>query len=194
MAEIDQKILGGEAVVEYIPLGEYLFRYNRGGFWVGRLGYKYFGNSIPSTRYTRWLLDDYSHTRTLYHALHTSGIASRFVVQDLALPYDKADAFVEWADRALGIWPLWLDPLRGGCRLPTVHPVTVADLEERKWDKTMPSSPPISQPMFNVGVWGWVPPNRDTFVAKNRALEAKVAKLGGRKWLYALRAHILHRR
>jgi len=32
---------------------------------------------------------------------------------------------------------------------------------------------------------GWVPPDRDTFVAKNRALEAQVAELGGRKWLYA---------
>ncbi|KAJ5291798.1 hypothetical protein N7478_001049 [Penicillium angulare] len=76
-------------VVEYIPLNEYLFRYDRAGFWVGRQGFTYF-KVVPFTKFFRWLLDDYSHTRTLYHALHAlhaSGVSSEFVVQDVALPY-----------------------------------------------------------------------------------------------------------
>ncbi|TQS32411.1 hypothetical protein Golomagni_07269, partial [Golovinomyces magnicellulatus] len=71
-------------VEEYIPLAEYLFRYDRGGFWVGEQGYTYF-KCIPFNRFFRWLLDDFSHTRTLYHALHSSGIASQFVIQDITV-------------------------------------------------------------------------------------------------------------
>lgn len=92
-------------VTEYIPLGESLFRYDRAAFWVGRQGYTYF-MIVPFNRFFRWLLDDYSHTRTLYHALHASRISDQFVVQALALPYDTAEAFVDWVDSKLGICPL----------------------------------------------------------------------------------------
>ncbi|PQE10037.1 FAD binding domain-containing protein [Rutstroemia sp. NJR-2017a BVV2] len=166
-------------VTEYIPLPEYLFRYDRAGFWVGRQGYTYFG-IIPFTRFFRWLLDDYSHTRTLYHALHASGIAARFVVQDLAVPYAGAEEFVGWVERELGVWPLWLCPLRGS-RLPSFHPVTLGAEDENEKE----ASTGMSQPMLNIGVWGWGPRSHEEFVAKNRALEAHLAELGGRKWLYA---------
>jgi len=43
----------------------------------------------------------------------------------------------------------------------------------------------MSQPMLNIGVWGWGPQGYEAFVAKNRALENKLMELGGRKWLYA---------
>ena len=176
-------------VVEYIPLGEYLFRYDRAGFWVGRQGYTYF-KLIPFTKFFRWLLDDYSHTRTLYHALHAGGIASQFVVQDLALPYDTAEDFINWVDKELGIWPLWLCPLRG-CPLPTFHPVTslASSCKDKDGDRDTPKpngqESQQSQPMLNIGVWGWGPRDYGRFVAQNRALEEKLAKLGGRKWLYA---------
>ncbi|KAK4182095.1 ergosterol biosynthesis ERG4/ERG24 family-domain-containing protein [Podospora australis] len=175
---------GGE-VVEYIPLGEYLFRYDRAGFWVGRQGYTYF-KVIPFCRFFRWLLDDYSHTRTLYHALHASGIAEKFVVQDLTLPYATAEKFVDWVDEEFGIWPLWLCPLRGR-GLPTFHPVTEGPpgFEKAKEERKEEDGKKMSQPMLNIGVWGWGPQDYETFVRKNRGLEAKLAELGGRKWLYA---------
>ncbi|KAI7762614.1 hypothetical protein LZL87_008960 [Fusarium oxysporum] len=81
-------------ITEYIPLSEYLFRYDRAAFWVGRQGYTYF-KIVPFNRFFRWLLDDYSHTRTLYYVLHASRISDQFVVQYLALPYDTAEAFVD---------------------------------------------------------------------------------------------------
>lgn len=188
--------LTDSAVVEYIPLGEYLFRYDRAGFWVGRQGYTYF-KLIPFTKFFRWLLDDYSHTRTLYHALHAGGIASQFVVQDLALPYDTAEPFINWVDQELGIWPLWLCPLRGKCQLPTFHPVTSSGSEAsssfKDKDAAQETANPNgwkteiqrSQPMLNIGVWGWGPRDYGKFVTKNRALEKKLAELRGRKWLYA---------
>ncbi|PNP76113.1 hypothetical protein FNYG_10671 [Fusarium nygamai] len=162
-------------VIEYIPLGEYLFRYDRAAFWVGRQGYTYF-KIVPFNRFFRWLLDDYSHTRTLYHALHASRISDQFVVQDLALPYGTAEAFINWVDSELGIWPLWLCPLRG-CRTPTFHPVT-------KGSSDTGTEISMSEPMLNIGVWGWGPSDRERFNAKNKALEKKLMELGGRKWLY----------
>ncbi|PQE10587.1 FAD binding domain-containing protein [Rutstroemia sp. NJR-2017a BVV2] len=59
-----QNLSPSSTLVEYIPLREYLFRYDRAAFWVGRQGYSYF-KLIPFTKFFRWLLDDYSHTRTL---------------------------------------------------------------------------------------------------------------------------------
>ncbi|KAF9766633.1 hypothetical protein IL306_000934 [Fusarium sp. DS 682] len=163
-------------ITEYIPLGEYLFRYDRAAFWVGRQGYTYF-KIVPFNRFFRWLLDDYSHTRTLYHALHASRISEQFVVQDLALPYDTAGMFIDWVDSELDIWPLWLCPLKGS-RMPTFHPVT-------KSTEPAAAKGGISQSMLNIGVWGWGPSDPEEFKAENEALEKRLAELGGRKWLYA---------
>lgn len=54
-------------VTEYIPIAEYLFRYDRGAFWVGRSTFEYF--RFPFNRFTRWWLDGFVYTRTPYKAL-----------------------------------------------------------------------------------------------------------------------------
>ncbi|UNI21210.1 hypothetical protein JDV02_007220 [Purpureocillium takamizusanense] len=164
--------------VDYIPLAEYLFRYDRAAFWVGRQGYTYF-KYIPFNSFFRWLLDDFSHARTLYHALHSGGISSRFMVQDVALPYDAAKEFIQFVTKDMDIRPLWLCPLRHA-RTPTFHPVTCAgdDLKKKGLEG-------VSGPMLNIGVWGWGPRRWNDFVSMNRVLESKLHTLGGRKWLYA---------
>jgi hypothetical protein len=161
---------------DYIPLAEYLFRYDRGGFWVGKSAFDYF-KLVPFNRWTRWFLDDFLHTRMLYRALHGSGESARMVVQDLAMPFATAERFVDYTAKEFNIWPLWLCPLkrRGP---PTFHPFT-----------TLPSSSPSSaidsSMMLNIGLWGWGPSQPQDFISANRALEAKVRELGGMKWLYA---------
>lgn len=184
-----------DVVEEYIPLAEYLFRYDRAGFWVGRAGWRYFGGVVPFNRVTRWFLDDFMHTRMLYRALHGSGESARFIVQDVAVPFTAAAAeqLVDHTDGELGIWPLWLCPLRRRAP-PTFHPHTTttttttaptttpdgADEQAKKGGEQQED-----ELMLNVGVWGWGPAGHDDFVAANRALEARVASLGGMKWLYA---------
>ncbi|KFH44149.1 Delta(24)-sterol reductase-like protein [Hapsidospora chrysogenum ATCC 11550] len=158
---------------DYIPLAEYLFRYDRGGFWVGASAFKYF-KFVPFTRFFRWFLDDFLHTRMLYRALHGSGESARFVCQDLAMPYSSAEPFVEYTTANFGIWPLWLCPLKQAPP-PTFHPHT------GEVDATTGKPSEI----LNIGVWGWGPVDTDEFVAKNRALEEKLSELGGTKWLYA---------
>ncbi|CAJ2505300.1 Uu.00g126940.m01.CDS01 [Anthostomella pinea] len=159
------------SLTEYIPLAEYLFRYDRGGFWVGQAAFDYF-RPVPFTRFFRWFLDDFLHTRMLYRALHGSGESARFFVQDLGIPYDTAEAFVDYTTDTLDIWPLWLCPLKTPAG-PSFHPHLRAQ-------KGAPAGE-----MLNIGVWGWGPKDREEFVRVNRALEAKVDELGGMKWLYA---------
>ena len=108
-----------ESVTEYIPVDEYLFRYDRGGFWVGFSAFQYF--CTPFNSFTRWYLDKYLRTRMLFTALHASRHAKPYVVQDLALPMDAAANFVEFTEDLLGIYPLWLCPLRESAS-PTFHP------------------------------------------------------------------------
>ncbi|VUC27505.1 unnamed protein product [Clonostachys rosea] len=158
--------------VDYIPLGEYLFRYDRAGFWVGQQAFVYFW-MVPFTRFFRWFLDDFLHTRMLYRALHASGESGRFVVQDLALPYDTAEDFIDYTTEHFDIWPLWLCPLKQHAP-PTFHPFT------GETDKD--GSP---KDILNIGLWGWGPKDPKAFVAKNRELEDKLVKLNGKKWFYA---------
>ncbi|KAI1337027.1 FAD binding domain-containing protein [Xylariaceae sp. FL0016] len=171
---------GRGSVTEYIPLAEYLFRYDRGGFWVGQAAFDYF-RPVPFTRFFRWFLDDFLHTRMLYRALHGSGESARFFVQDLGIPYEGAEAFVDYTSERLGIWPLWLCPLKTPAG-PSFHPHlrrAGAGGSGAAQDK------PGDGEMLNVGVWGWGPKDRGEFVRVNRDLEAKVNELGGMKWLYA---------
>jgi FAD/FMN-containing dehydrogenase len=170
-----RQLAPGSEAEDYVPLAEFLFRYDRGGFWVGEMGYDYFRH-IPFNGFMRWLLDDFSHTRTLYHALHATGVSRQLVVQDVTVPWDKATELIDHIDDELGIWPLWLCPL-AQARLPTFHPVTSSAPPE--------SNPSTSDEMLSIGIWGWGPKQLDQFVAKNRHLEEKLEELGGRKWLYA---------
>lgn len=186
-------------VEDYIPLAEYLFRYDRAGFWVAAAGWRYF-RVVPFNRLTRWFLDDFIHTRMLYRALHGSGESARFIVQDVAMPFATTEKLVDYTAEELDIWPLWLCPLKRRAP-PTFHPFTT----------TPPPPPPpphnnnsnnkktegiIGQEgeekekeedpmMLNVGVWGWGPSDPSTFASANRALEHKIRELGGMKWLYA---------
>jgi len=159
---------------EALPLAEYLFRYDRGGFWVGASAFEYF--HIPNTAFTRWWLDDFLHTRMMYTALHASGQSKRYVIQDLAVPYDTVEQFVDYTDKAFNIYPLWLCPLRASSSLPTIHPHSY---------KTAADGSKVAKPMLNVGLWGYGPAPHESLVELNRDLELKLRELGGMKWLYA---------
>ena len=164
---------GATVVTEAIPIVDYLFRYDRGGFWVGAYAFKYF--LTPFNRITRWLLDSYMRTRVMYHALHESGLAQQYIIQDLALPGSNAQEFIEYIDQAFGIYPLWLCPLSKNNKV-TMYPRSSAAIGEGGVTKEI---------LLNVGVWGPGPKAGDQFVDANLQLERKVRNLHGIKWLYA---------
>lgn len=158
---------------ELIPLVDYLFRYDRGGFWVGTYAFQYF--ITPFNRITRWVLNKYMHTRVMYHALHQSGHSKRYIIQDVAVPYSAADEFTQYLDKSFGHYPLWLCPLH---QLGQSSKSPYGLLAERG-DSDAPDM------LLNFGVWGPGPSGRREFIAANRHLEYKVRELGGKKWLYA---------
>jgi delta24-sterol reductase len=155
----------GAAVTETVPLVDYLFRYDRGAFWTGKYAFERVGMAF--NKLTRRLLDPLMHTRKMYEALQASGASQEFMIQDLALPEDRVVEFMEYVDRELGIYPLWLCPL-----MPDA-------------DSPLLSSALPARAIVNVGVWGYVGRDYDQVVKTNRELERELAALGGRKWLYA---------
>jgi len=157
---------------EAIPIVDYLFRYDRGGFWVARYAYRYF--LTPFNRITRFLLDYFMHTRVMYHALHQSGLTNMYIIQDVAIPYPKAEEFMEYLDTTFKQYPIWLCPLKQSGKNASTHA-----LQTSKTTQVHPET------MLNFGVWGPGPTSRPEFVKWNRDFEHKVQELGGQKWLYA---------
>ena len=160
-------------ITETIPLRDYLFRYDRGGFWVGSFAFKYF--RCPFNRVTRWFLDDFLHVRVMYHALHQSGLSSRYFVQDVGIPYELASDFAGFLDHTFGYYPVWLCPLSQRQQLGQS---TFSDFEVNGQSTE-------TRRLLNFGIWGRGPTNWEQFVEANRTLEHKVQELNGKKWLYA---------
>jgi Delta24-sterol reductase len=153
---------------EYIPIRDYLFRYDRGAFWMARHAYSLF--HIPFNQTTRWLLDGEMHTRKLYSWLHSTEMSQRFIIQDICMPRSSAEKMLSYIDTNLGIYPLWLLPLK-----PSGEKLDKFGLSF--------SGEPL---LINVGVWGKAHSKGfDEFASINRDIEREVYRLNGRKTLYA---------
>lgn len=152
-------------VIESVPLTDYLFRYDRGGFWVGKHAFDMFG--VAFTPFKRWLLDPMLHTRKLYQALQESGASQTHVVQDMAVPQAKAVEFMNYVDESIGTYPLWICPM--------------------KPDKDSPlqANSIASSLVINIGIWGTEIKPYERFIEVSRALEKKLRSLKGKKWFYA---------
>jgi FAD/FMN-containing dehydrogenase len=159
-------------LTDTIPLQDYLFRYDRGAFWMG----KYYPLFQPwewmNNRWARWFWDDFLHTRVLFQSMHISNRSQKFVIQDLGLPVETAEEFLEFVDEEFGIYPLWLCPLKIG--------------QEVNFQRIGGGNGKVEEGMkLNIGVWGPGAEHFRTFVQDNRRLEKRLGELGGRKWLYA---------
>lgn len=100
-------------LTDTIPLQDYLFRYDRGAFWMGKY-YPLFPFSFLNNTFSRWFWDSFLHTRVLFQSMHISNRSQKFIIQDLGLPMHKAEEFLDFVDEELGIYPLWLCPLTIG--------------------------------------------------------------------------------
>ncbi len=159
-----QKIASNEQkYIESVPLIDYLFRYDRGGFWMGRLGFKFL--KVPFNRFTRFIFNVFMSTRVLYQSLHAANLSQKFIIQDICLPVGDTVPFLEFCDQKLGIYPLWVCPLRQ--------------------DEDVKLSPNYinTSMVMNVGVWGEL--NNKNILDMNHEIERAVSNFGGRKILYA---------
>jgi delta24-sterol reductase len=152
-------------ITETVPLKDYLFRYNRGAFWVGKYAFARFG--IPFNALTRFILNPILNTRKMYQALQDSGASQEHLIQDLTLPLHTTMEFIEYINDLTGIYPLWLCPVKPELR----SPLLCNGLDT-----------PLA---INIGVWGPQIPDYAVFKKMNRDIEVKLADLGGKKWMYA---------
>ncbi|CZR56798.1 related to 24-dehydrocholesterol reductase precursor [Phialocephala subalpina] len=174
-------------MTELIKITDYLFRYDRGSFWMGCYGLDTL--PLPFNRFTRWILDPMFRTRIMYKLMHHSGQSQKFIIQDAAIPVEKSEEFLEFADENLKLYPLWLCPVKGESKAP-LHTMK-GYISPPSNDQETPTIAPTA--LINVGLWG-VPDlgervyndkNIDEFIKTNRGIERKVQELGGLKWLYA---------
>jgi FAD/FMN-containing dehydrogenase len=160
---------------DLLTVHDYLWRWDTDWFWCSGA----FGAQDPRIRRfwpRRWRRSD------VYMKLlgldRRFGIADRLdrragrpqrerVIQDVEVPVDRLGELLDWFDAEVGMRPVWLCPL-----------VVRGD-----WP-TYPLEPGATY--VNVGFWGTVHVGPDApHAPRNRAVEQKVAELGGHKSLYS---------
>jgi delta24-sterol reductase len=186
---------------EVVTLEDYLFRFDRGAFWMARHGLEVFYGRASYSHHEKqsagpaWILRVkyawLATTRQLYRMLHKigdEGLGRTYVVQDYVMPGREeacalsvftGDSTADACGPGCGkidIWPLWVCPVR---MVAPRHPSDAGF--GFPVQKTQANGL-----MFNVGVYG-LPNEGQPFdpVLINRALEQRATKLGGRKMLYA---------
>ncbi|OLN83080.1 Delta(24)-sterol reductase 3 [Colletotrichum chlorophyti] len=164
---------------DVVPIRDYIFRYDRGAFWMGTYG------RSPSkfNRRTRFLLDPFMRARAMYKTMRHSGRSQLFIIQDVALPQESSEAFFDWSHQNLYIYPIWVCPIKASTDAPLHLANRPADVDHKV--------------IINLGIWGqktvswpemdvhWGPQGFEEVVTDTRAIEAKAKELGGLKWLYA---------
>jgi len=150
------------AVGEVIPLEDYLFRHDRGSFWMA--SYK-----MPSLvgRALGFLLPSHRMYR-LATALPKVFKKSEILLQDFMIPFPNVGEFVNRLNNHLGVWPLWFCPLKNyGAPGPIFGvPLNLGDY-------------------CNVGAYGI--PRRKVFEFEedNKRMEMDMLSLDGRKVHYS---------
>ena len=152
-------------VTNSLPIEDYLFRYNRGAFWGGKMAFDHFG--VKFNAVNRFLLDPLLRTRKLYQALQESAAAQMYICQDIVLPGSSVVRFMNIMDKEFSMYPMIF------CM---IKPEPRSKLQPNGIDADM---------LFNVGVYGMKITPYKKFVEANRYIEKVTRKLGGKKWFYA---------
>lgn len=173
-----------------MPIRDYLFRHDRGAFWMAGLGarvrilYRYVlhklfgwdGGSLPSVTpaypsyFSRALFGHLCDSQRLYQSLHSGSeefFKHRVVIQDFYIPQKHSPAFIEQVLNLYRIRPIWLCPVR-----PTN--------EDQLFSPHFSSDQDL---LIDVGVYG-IPFKRDAIEA-TKDLEQLTSAFGGRKMLYS---------
>jgi hypothetical protein len=173
----------------YMPIYDYLFRYERGAFWMGRpTQFSWMtvmknpfliGPFLMSWKHTRFLFGRYFTATILYrllHAIDSTAVAEKFLIQDAYLPSHNASKFVQYIRQRIPITvPIWLCPVRRPLRTQPLSPSGNFD------DTNRTESDDI---LINIGVWGRVDDNNG--VRYMEQMEHEMIQYNGRKMLYSI--------
>jgi delta24-sterol reductase len=177
-----------DSYTDIVPTQSYLFRHDRGAFWSGEVFLNYYG--LPNNRFFRWLLNPIMTARAIYKAMLAADSADGAIVQDLLLPMDTSETFVDYIDKELKIWPLWVCPTlkKGNAENIVGWPFYKAEHQLKTTTDqayARPASKKKDDLTLNFGVWGPTDPTPATVRKTNRDLEQKLRELRGMKVPYA---------
>jgi len=150
---------------DIVPLEDYLFRYDRGTFWMGAYGFSRF--LVPFNRLTRFFHNHLCKARVMYKAIQETDTSQQYFVQDLSVPARNFVELLSYTNEKLGIYPLWICPLMTD-KCSAFSPTHLGD-----------------EMVLNLGIWGPYTGTHDDFVKINIDFENKTRLFGGRKILYA---------
>lgn len=158
-----------------LTMNDYIWRWDTDWFWCSGA----FGAQNPTVRRLwprRWRRSDVFHK--IVGLDERFGIIKKIdrlkkvsgrerVIQDVEVPLDRLEEFLEWFDDEVGMRPVWLCPLR----------------TTRPW----PAYPlAAGEPYVNIGFWGTVVVPADAPPGLvNRKVEVAVSAMGGHKSLYS---------
>ena len=178
-----------------VSLIDYLFRYDRGAFWMGsyvlnpsiltRLfpeGIWGLKDPTPFTysdrmRYSslkgpnalvRALSYPFTSSQTLYSLLHSceDWVNERFIIQDFTLPLSTVGGFYESVKAIAPIYPLWLCPVKAPHASQLFAPHSLE-----------------GEDSINIGVYG-IPRCTTPLKECVASLETRLCELKGKKWFY----------
>jgi FAD/FMN-containing dehydrogenase len=160
-----------------LTVRDYLWRWDTDWFWCSRV----FGVQHPAVRAlvpkqylrsdTYWRLVDLDRRLGLSRWLDAvRGRRREAVIQDVQIPVDRAAEFLAFFRERIGIWPVWVCPVRQRDRAAR-WPLYELDPEVT---------------YVNFGFWSSVRRGPGELEGtRNRLIEEKVEELGGRKSLYS---------
>ena len=162
-----QKMFYQGGGIETIPLVDYLFRYDRGAFWMGKHAFSRF--RIPFNRLTRFILNPLLKTRIMYRGIQESNTRQEYFIQDASVPEERLLELLEYIDSKYKIYPLWLLPIT-----PNIFSTT----------NIMTNISTKGSFIINVGVWSSLKLSYEDFASANIRFEEEVVQLGGCKAPY----------
>jgi FAD/FMN-containing dehydrogenase len=159
---------------DYLTVGDYLWRWDTDWFWCSKnvfaqnpLIRRVYGKErLGSRTYTK-IMRWNSRVGITKKVERLLGMHSESVIQDVDIPIARADEFLEFYAREIGLWPLWICPIGVQRSEFVLYPVKPG------W-------------YVNFGFWD-VKRTREAHAPGhfNRLIEDKVHALGGIKSLYS---------
>jgi delta24-sterol reductase len=156
-----------------VPYYDYCFRYNYGSFWMADYVLDMMGGDNIITRFLIGAFLDTKHLFAVLHSGNLNDLGRMRIIQDCYVPADRAVEFLEAEDKDIGIYPLWLCPIRG-----TSTPQVLASHHSEKRES-----------FINIGIYG----RPRHFPFDPQQVHSRIIDLlleyGGRSMLYAQTWH-----
>jgi hypothetical protein len=156
----------GETYSEFLEYEDYLFRWDRGIFWLANINKKH-------TLFNRLIYGSRIASHSGYRMLNNIPLKERdetTFLQDILVPMLASKTFFNYLDQCLKIYPLWLIPIR---------------VPEKPKLFSIPST--IDPLYVDFGAWKRYrrePPPKN-LEAINLDIERFLRETGGRKWLWS---------